>query len=511
VKRETGAAKVNLIGFSMGGMNSRAYLESSLYGDDVNRVIILGTPQAGVEVWKPILVQQILAKPDEPSAVELSPEYADLVRQNRQPNQQVAYDLLIGDVNNTDGLGMLKQLPPSDALISVASALGQDYMDLPEARKHVNDDLHDWTPQPVPLDLSSYLYPRNTYERYLRNALRNPGNAPLGIEIAESPAPRLAADFVPNHTPVVTAPLAAGQRAVRTVVIDANESARFIAYYPGGEVEFSLTAPNGKTYEPSDLPRDDDSGVTSLSTDIASFTGYAVDDAQPGEWRMTLTRKDKGSTPLDVSTFADLTAPRKIQLPKLEWGQQVGAARTISVQAPIGGKVTARIAIPSTEPGGAFTFQDLPLLDDGAHDDGAAQDGEYANHFAPEHAGWYVVQTNASGLGWERGAEGLFAVDATGAQLGSEAKPQVTGDKVLYKVEVQAERQGPFLLSARLQGQSYVMPLHLVAGKNLVQLLFDASLLTSGKGTLDLMLMDGQWAAVPIDSRQLSVEIPPVN
>src|SRR5581483_5330964 len=93
VKKATGADKVNLIAFSMGGMNTRAYLESSLYQNDVNRAIILGTPQAGVEVWKPILAEQILQKHDEPSAIELSPEYSELVNQTRVPNETVPYDL----------------------------------------------------------------------------------------------------------------------------------------------------------------------------------------------------------------------------------------------------------------------------------------------------------------------------------------------------------------------------------------------------------------------------------
>lgn len=510
-KQATGADKVNLIGFSMGGMNSRAYLESSLYDGDVNRVIILGTPQAGVELWKPILVEQILAKHAQPSAVELSPEYADLVRQNRQPNPSVAYDLLIGDVNDSDGMGLLKALPPSDALISVASALGQGFIELPDARKHVNNDLHDWSPQPVPLDLSSYLYPRNTYERYLRNALRDATNAPLGSEIAEPSAPHLAPDFVPNHTPVVTEPLAPGATNVRTVVVDANESARFIAYYPGGEVKFSLVAPNGKVYETSDLPRDDGTGVTSLSADIASFTGFAVDNAQPGEWRLMLTRKDEGDAPLDVSTFAELRAPRSIRLTGSGWGQQVGEPRPITVHAPRGAKLAARIAIPSAEPGGAFIFQELPLFDDGAHGDGAAQDGEYGNVFTPERSGWYVVQVNVAGIGWERGAEALFAVNATGARLGESANRRTENGKVIYELEVQSERAGPFLLSARLQGKSYVMPLELVKGANRVSLPFDAARLTGGAGTLELMLMDGQWAAVPIERREIAVEIPSLN
>jgi ligand-binding sensor domain-containing protein len=42
VKEKTGTPRVDLIAFSMGGLNARAYLESTLYQDDVRRALILG-------------------------------------------------------------------------------------------------------------------------------------------------------------------------------------------------------------------------------------------------------------------------------------------------------------------------------------------------------------------------------------------------------------------------------------------------------------------------------------
>src|SRR5581483_9588614 len=81
---------------------------------------------------------------------------------------------------------------------------------------------------------------------------------------------------VSNHTPVVTEKINAGETVTRTVLIDENTSARFIAYYPGGKINFSIVAPDGKKYEPSALPNDNGAGVLSLSTDIAHFSGYEV-------------------------------------------------------------------------------------------------------------------------------------------------------------------------------------------------------------------------------------------
>ncbi|MFD0715740.1 lipase family alpha/beta hydrolase [Paenibacillus sp. GCM10027626] len=46
-KRQTGASKVNVLGHSMGGLVARAYVQSGYYDEDVEQLILLGTPNAG--------------------------------------------------------------------------------------------------------------------------------------------------------------------------------------------------------------------------------------------------------------------------------------------------------------------------------------------------------------------------------------------------------------------------------------------------------------------------------
>ncbi len=511
VKKATGADKVNLIAFSMGGMNTRAYLESSLYQNDVNRAIILGTPQAGVEMWKPILAEQIIQKHDQPSAIELSPEYAQLVNETRAPNASIPYDLLIGDARQQAGLDFLKNLPASDALITVNSALA---LDAPNVRKHVNSNLHDWSPQAVPLDLTGYLYPQTTWERYLRNALRNNDNTPIGSEIQTSPLSDFSQGTGNNNTPVVTDAIGAGTTVTRTVVIDQNNSARFIAHYPGGAVNFSLVAPDGKRYEPSALPTNE-SGVLSLTTDIASFSGYVIQNAPIGTWQLILKRTDTGRAPLNVSTYAELDAPRRIEPFEIPFGMPSGQPREIRVNAPHAGSVTARIAIPSTTPGGAFTFTDLVLYDDGQHNDNHKNDGTFGNSFTPDHPGWYVVQITARGQGWERATEQLFQVNPADAQLLPDAKVKIANNHVTFDIGIQAERAGQYLFSAWLMGppnpsrQQLIVPVKLQVGENRVPISFDSAVARPGSYSLELILLDGNWAALWTDERQLQVTIPP--
>ncbi|MCC7161670.1 MAG: alpha/beta fold hydrolase [Anaerolineae bacterium] len=520
VKGATGADKVNLVGFSMGGMNSRAYLETSLYGNDVNRVIILGTPQAGVEVWKPILVQQILAKPDQPSAIELSPEYAQqVVNETRAPNRAVPYDLLIGDAREQTGMAFLEDMPASDALISVASALA---LDAPNVRHHVNADLHDWGPEPVPLDLTGYLYPRATWERYLRNALFNRDNAPIGWEVRNVPdGDRNAAASVPyedsgkgpNHTPVVTREIRAGETITNSVVIDENSSARFIAYYPGGEIDFSLVAPGGETYEPDDLPREDDSGVLSLSTDIASFSGYVIQDAPPGEWQLVLARTDSGAQPIQASTYVELDSPQRLVLREIP---DVNLGGAIQIQAQLtqpvqGTTMRARMAEPAQKSGEPFELFDIELFDDGLHDDGAANDGVFAGAYSPLRAGWHTLTVEATGAGVERASEALFAVNPSDVTIDRNMSRVSATDSSQFQVVVNSGRAGSFALGAALQDATSgsviartFVPVALDVGKNQVPIAFDTSKLAPTPFALNVVLLDTNWAAFELDRATLA-------
>lgn len=512
VKKQTGADKVNLIAFSMGGLNTRALLESSLYENDVNRAIILGTPEAGVDIWKPILAEQITQKPDEPSAFELTPEYAQLMNQSQTPRSSVPYDLLVGDARNQDDLKFLTDFPASDALISVDSALA-----LPGAnvRYNTNSDLHAYNPEALPVNLNSYLYPRDTYDRYLRNALRDPTNAPIGSEIASTPpfvnssrapANSLAGKDTLNHTPLVTGEMNAGETLTRTVTIDKNTSARFVAYFPGGDIDFDLIAPDGTRYTSGDTPVSSDNGALHLKADIASFNGYNIKNAAAGEWKLALTRTDNGADPLNVSTFAALDGARGIKMHPINEAS-VNQPLEIRVSAdapPPEMSVTARIAVPSATPGGAFSFVELPLI---------KKQEDYVADFVPPHGGWYLVTVNGIGTDYARGTEEVFFVNPKDAQLNSDATVAVEKGQVTFSVGINAARAGDYAVSARLVGKDNqniqtVTPVTLQSGNNLVPLSFATKELAPGAQPLDLILLDANWTAGKLDERSIPVTIP---
>jgi len=96
----------------------------------------------------------------------------------------------------------------------------------PQVRRVLDSDTHAWNPEPVPFDITSYLYPQETYDRFFRNALRDPDARPIGFA-----APSLEPLAPRNTTRLNVDTLRAGESVTRTVSIDANRAARFFAHW----------------------------------------------------------------------------------------------------------------------------------------------------------------------------------------------------------------------------------------------------------------------------------------
>ncbi|MBI5301818.1 MAG: hypothetical protein HY868_06760 [Chloroflexi bacterium] len=492
-KAKTGAARVDIIAFSMGGLNTRAYLESTLYQDDVRRAIILGTPQAGVQLWYPLLTREIEDRPDEPSTIELTPEYAALFNRTHTPRVTVPYDLLTGDARNQPGLDLLKLFPPSDGLIEQWSAHA---LSGPLVRRVLNSDAHDWNPTPLPFNITAYLYPIQTYERYLRNSLRDPDARPIGF--AAAPVDPLAPR---NMTPMNVDSLRASATVTRTVMLDANRSARFIARWDRGDVELKLRAPDGTRYEPN-APRD----ATYLKADIGSFIGYAIPRAQPGTWQVTATRLDKASAPMVLTTYTDLDADVRLNIGVNRTWYQAGSP--VVITATLSNRVT-----------GADVRVKLQWLGDGASPRGTSTETRLLAEGAPgsyaqtindlTRGGYYLARVTARGTGFAREQQILFAISPQTASFDGAPRARAESDALVIESEVNVVRAGEYALAATLwsaQGErvlSLTAPMRLMPGSQVASIAIPKRDLRArgidGPYTIDLMLMDASWTAIPLD------------
>jgi hypothetical protein len=308
---------------------------------------------------------------------------------------------------------------------------------------------------------------------------------------------------VPNHTPVVTREIAAGETLTNLVVLDENRSARFVAYFPGGTIDFSLVAPDGQVYEPSELPREDDAGVLSLSTDVASFSGYVIENAPAGEWQLIVSRTDDGTEPIHVATYVELNSPQRLDTlvtSHLNLGDavQIRAQLTEAVENT---RMSARVAEPGEALGDPFELVDVELFDDGQHGDGAANDNVFGASYEPLRPGWHLVLVEAEGAGVERATEGLFTVNPGDVTIDVDASSVTENTSPTFNVVIESERATDALLSAKLVDETgtklteTLLSTPLSAGTTRIPIAFDTSQLASGNFGLELILLDANGAA----------------
>ncbi|MBI4786092.1 MAG: hypothetical protein HY782_03480 [Chloroflexi bacterium] len=498
-KAKTGAPQVDIIAFSMGGLNTRAYLESTLYQNDVRRAIILGTPQAGVRMWYPLLTREIEDRPDEPSPIELSPEFSDLFNRTHAPRATVPYDLLVGDARNQPGLDLLKLLPPSDGLIEQWSAHA---LTGPQVRHILDGDVHAWNPLPIPFNITSYLYPEQTYNRFIRNALRDPDSRPIGF--GATPVAPIAPR---NITPMNVDTLRAGETLTRTIAIDPARSVRFFARWTTGDITMTLRAPDGTRYSPEAFQQ-----ATYLKAGIGSFVGYSIPRSQAGNWSVGVTRNDKGSDPLTVTTYADLDADlRLIVGTDRAWyrmGQPVIITATLSNRAA-GADVRARLEWlgDGVSPRGAST--ETKLLEEG-------DPGNYAETLTDlKRGGYYLLRVTARGATFARERQLIFSVSADTARFAGAARARVENNALVIDAPVTVTKAGAYALAASVRGPKGELVAALTAPFTLAQAAKMATIAIPGREirargidgpyTVDLILMDASWAAIQMDEAPKAV------
>lgn len=352
--------KITLVAHSMGGLVARTYLETSRYRWDVDRLVTLGTPHAGVD---PEIIYRLLPhswfacnnfQPID-GACELTTTRARAFNAHYSQREGVRYEFIGGAQGYGDALDSAVYWFSGgvhDGIVSVASAQGYAFRGplrlWPSFRGH-NTGL--WRTN----DSHSSRNGRNGYfaqgtrsEACIRQFLSIPGggNCPRSGQFLSSAGTMSVPDSPPVFTPSINATLAAGASNTRTLTLTGTE-ASVVLIWDSGDVGLQLTSPDGTVLTPDTLKQIYPGGfvVQPITGDDMRLFSYTIPNPQAGQWTATVT----GASSADVSytLFGVLRGAEQISIDLADAaspGEQLMLTATIGVPSgPLTGAVTTAL------------------------------------------------------------------------------------------------------------------------------------------------------------------------
>jgi len=527
----------DIIAHSMGGINSRAYLESDRYEHDqtyrggirIDNLFTLGTPHGGAGDVPTALLFAALALREDfwgdlPSVCELTPLYMSWFNlRHRQPDG-VCYRLLGGNINEQIPFLEMLYAWPNDLLVSQASAHFLGYFPLSlKWRRTVKEYLPDMHGYKWQLSfLRSYVQPRTTFDECIKDyvgvsSYSCSSSSPTALETT-APAESTPTSY--RVTPFVTGIITTGQSLTGTLAIDSSGHTGFYLAWYEGDLDFTLVAPDSTVVNTTTAEADPNVSFLALDA-LLSTEIYVITNTLTGTWAFTVTAVTLPYT-MPYAVYAVLDTPINLALSTdAEWytgGSPMAITATLmySATALTGASVQAE----ASRPDGATEI--IVLLDDGAHNDGAADDGVYGGQYSGTTVGgYYGVIATASGSyasqDYQRSAQAIFAVSPGTASLSGTYSDQAEDadsnglyEYLVVQMGLDVTQAGDYSLAAVLEGTGdqyidhAITDVTLGAGSQVVTLRFDGDAIR-GSGldgpytVTQVLLMDNSEIAVKLD------------
>ena len=445
--------KVVLIAHSKGGLVSRAYIESAFYQDDVQRIIMLGTPNLGSPLAE---VRKIGCVIRDIELCELTPEF--LIEFNNlyaQRTHDVQYDLIAGDVpeSSNDPLGYL--------------IVGKDDVIVPVSSVHGLGPTFDNVTNFSRYNARHYSLQPDIFPTYMTRATFDDCILPL---LAGEDAPRCSNSAALEVNPAAATgwaqvksldvQLGVGQREEYTVVLDGTGAGIFTLLWTHGAPSFHLIDPLGKNI----TPQTPQAGIYSTMPTADGFpatASYYLTTTMSGAWSLVVD--NAGPETLSAAAAVLLQSPFSLQVPSAP-SYPAGIAPVISATLAPGGIVLASVQITATVIGHDGPAYALALYDDGLHQDGGSGDGVYANMggtlaAAGRYGAAFEATGRANGAAFERTGQALLTASAPSAVLTGRYYDFVqagsgpgTYPSLVVMTEVRAAAAGDYAISAHIAG-----------------------------------------------------------
>ena len=411
-RRDGNCEQVDIIAFSMGGLNTRAYLETTLFQQDVRHAYILGTPHRGEYLWRDFLLWEYIAWNDDPSALELLPIHARLFNRTHRSSGRVPYSLIAGEAHGERLPLLFRELPPGDGLVSTWSALG---LATEGVTRRLTEDIHAWSDDTILLGAPSLLYPGDSYEAHIRPGLFA---QPLTSEELPVTAMHLEEPCLEPRTPLYEGQVSPGVTVTLPAIpVDAGERVRFLCRWHGAPLEMTLIDPAGRKID-DDVALDDDD-VEYLSLDFADFSGYVLTNTLPGLWQVSLGADDEAREPSRFVLYVQQRTGLALSLETNgEWyrpGETVAITATVRGLAP--DALVVDLIVRAYAPDREERLIHLAPTGD------QTPSGEicYTGRYRPTQGGYHILMGEARGrqgdVAWARGGATVLGMSTQTAEI----------------------------------------------------------------------------------------------
>jgi len=412
--KEDEVARVDIVAHSMGGLVSRYYVENAGYKNDVRKLIMLGTPNHGSELayyarWGPLLWSVLL--PPETLKELIKDIGKDKLKGKLLGDswkQMACYSPFLNTLNHghwteTGGHDYINLfvhyatiagtkdnpwtgwilLDEDDGIVAVWSVLLDDV------------ELVWDTTLSTHIDHTGLREDEKIYGKVKEILLDDPPTLQEALFMKTEAIQQKQEETPIQEAPMISGKINSGEEKSHEIPITSTNELSTMLLWLEGDLNLTLTTPNGTLIDPSFAAND--TNVTYYSGENLTIEGYDIKNPESGYWKINVTAVNiSGEENYTIWTFLDTNITLSLSLQKYQYDPNEPINITVNLtyvhDAITNATVTAKIQKPDD------TTENVTLYDDGLHGDNQTNDGIYANAYTNTSSwGTYDITVTASG------------------------------------------------------------------------------------------------------------------